>query len=261
MPFGPDSYDAINPNPAASLDALAKHAPPDRMIVPGSKKVYDPSDVLGPETYAPEPEPRRRAPRPPPPVPVEHRRERVGRGSVSPVPPPRGPRLSLPAPPAKQVSFESAQAKIEKERNRLRKSVRTSKSVPKEGQRSLKDRYSMGDAVGGMVLFDPHSQREWERQMEWERAERDSRALVPAKGHGDFGYSRPGQPRSSGMEVGYYGRGGGGPPPVPAKVPLQAARSSYPPGHPREDLALSQELSLISIGAGDGGVKSRNRRY
>jgi hypothetical protein len=256
MPFGPDSYDAINPNPAASLEALTKHAPPERMIVPGSNKVYDPSDVLGPETYAPEPEPRRRAPRPPPPVPIEHRRERVGRG-VSPVPPPRGPRLSLPAPPSKQVSFDSAQAKIEKERNRLRKSVRTSKSVPKEGQRSLKDRYSMSDAMGGMVLFDPHSERERKRQMEWERAERDSRALVPAKGHGDYGYSRSGQSRSSGMEVGHYGRGGG-PPPVPAKVPLQAR---HPPGHPREDLALSQELSLISIGTGDNGVRTRNRRY
>ncbi|KAA8913520.1 hypothetical protein FN846DRAFT_102541 [Sphaerosporella brunnea] len=257
IPFGPDSYDAINPNPIASLDALTKHAPPDRMIVPGSNRVYDPSDVLGPETYAPEPEQKRRAPRPPPPVPVEHRRERVGRGSVSPVPAPRGPRLSLPAPQVKQVSFESAQAKIEKARNKLYKSVRASKSVPKEGQRSLKDRYSMNDALGGMVLFDPQSERERVRQMERERIEGDSKALVPARSNDSYGYSRPGQPRGSGMEVGYYGRGSGGPPPVPAKIPLR----SQPPGNPREEVALSQELSLISIGAGDGGLRTRERRY
>jgi len=254
-PFGPDSYDAINPNPAASLEALAKSAPPERMIMPGSNKVYDPTDVLRPDTFAPEPEPRRRAPRPPPPVPIEHRRERIGRG-VSPTPP-RGPRLSLPAPSIKQVSFE--QPKADRDRNK-RKSVRASKSMaalPREGQRSLKDRYSTGD-MGGMILFDPHSERERERQMDRERAERDARALVPARGHENYGY-RSNQQRSSGMEVGYYGRNGGGnaAPPVPAKVPLQAGRS-----RPSEEFALSQELSLISIGAGGGGGgRARRARY
>lgn len=256
IPFGPDSYDAINPNPVASLDALARHAPPERMIVPGSNKVYDPSDVLLPETFAPEPEPKRRAPRPPPPVPIEHRRERVGR-SVSPAPP-RGPRLSLPAPPphvpAKQVSFE---------RRRDRSSVRGSKSMaalPRDGQRSIKNRYSMNDASGGMVLFDPNSERERERQAERERAERDARALVPAKGHDNYNHrSAHQQPRHMGMEVGYYGRGSGGgggggpPPPVPAKIPLQSGRPGVAGVNPREELALSQELSLISIGAGGGG--------
>jgi len=262
IPFGPDSYDAINPNPVASLDALARHAPPERMIVPGSNKVYDPSDVLLPETFAPEPEPKRRAPRPPPPVPVEHRRERIGR-SVSPAAP-RGPRLSLPAPPppvpAKQVSFE---------KRRERNSIRASKSMaalPGEGQRSIKNRYSMNDASGGMVLFDPNSERERERQAERERAEKDARALVPAKGHDNYGYrSGHQQSKNTGMEVGYYGRGnngGGAPPPVPAKIPLQSGRGSAAGISSREELALSQELSLISIGAGGvGGGTRRRGRY
>ena len=257
VPFGPDSYDAINPNPVASLDALAKHAPPERMIIPGSNRVYDPSDMLLPETFAPEPEPKRRAPRPPPPVPVEHRRERIGR-SASPVAP-RGPRLSLPAPqvPAKQVSFE---------KRRNGNSVRASKSMaalPREGQRSVKNRYSMNDASGGMVLFDPHSERERERQAERERAERDARALVPAKGYDNHSYlSGHQQSRNTGMEVGYYGRGSssGAPPPVPAKIPLQSGRGGAPGVSPMEELALSQELSLISIGAGGGGGGGTRRR-
>ncbi|KAF8543601.1 hypothetical protein BDD12DRAFT_190191 [Trichophaea hybrida] len=260
-PFGPESYDAINPNPAACLEALANSAPPERMIMPGSNRVYDPTDVLRPETFAPEPEPRRRAPRPPPPVPIEHRRERVGRG-VSPTPP-RGPRLSLPAPQIKQVSFE--QPRSDRDHNK-RRSVRASKSMavlPKEGQRFLKDRYSTGD-MGGMILFDPHSERERERQMDRERAERDARALVPAaRGHENYGY-RSSQHRSSGMEVGYYRRGGGGnaPPPVPAKVPLQNGHRGHPA---EEEFALSQELSLISIGVGGGGShgggRARRARY
>lgn len=282
LPFGPDSYDAINPNPIASLDALALRAPQLHMLVPGSKKVYDPTDVLMPETFAPEPENRRRYPRPPPPVPIEHRRERIERHSTSPAPP-RGPRLSLPPPPAmnKQVSFERTK---EKDHSKLRKSVRASKStnaLPQE--RSLKDRYSMNDAYGGMVLYDPNSERELERQRERERAERDSRALVPMGGPRD-GYggsynSRPSassrngggtenrpslstrndgygnRPTSStrndggGMEVGYYGRAQP-PPPVPAKVPIHGGAREGPRG---EELALSQELSLISIGGGGGG--------
>lgn len=268
-PFGPDSYDAINPNPVKSLEALARHARPERMIMPGSNRVYDPTDVLGPETYAPEPEPRRRAPRPPPPVPIEHRRERVERRGVSPAPR-RGPRLSLPAPPVKQVSFQGTNP--EKERNRPWKSVRESRSIaalPKvDGQHSFKDRCSTSDGNigGGMVLFDPHSEREREREMDRERAERDARALVPARrGHENYGYGAREQPRSSGMEVGYYGRGGGGGgggnsapgPPVPAKIPIQ--RGS---GHSGEEFALSQELSLISIGAGGGGGgRARRARY
>ena len=132
----------------------------------------------------------------------------------------------------------------------------------------------MIDSYGGMVLFDPNSERERERQMERERAERernnrDSRALVPAgTGRDRYGGSYNKRPVSSsrngggntGMELGYYGRGGGPPPPVPAKVFIHGSR-----GAPRsEELALSQELSLISIGGASGsggGRPRRNTRY
>ena len=241
-PFSPDSYDAINPRPIASLDALAKHAPPQRMIVPGVNRVYDPTDVLLPDSFAPEPEVTRRRPRPPPPVPMQHRRERVGR-SISPVPP-RGPRLSLPAPQhsVKQVSFEAPTF----ERREPPKSVRGSKSMaslPRDGQRSLKNRDSMSAVSGGMVLFDPRSERERQRQME--RDDRDARALVPARnGGGNYGY------RPRGYEGGSYGHQA--PPQVPAKIPI---------GRQQEEVSLSQELSLISIGAGDGFSRSRRGRY
>jgi hypothetical protein len=272
MPFNPDSYDAINPNPAASLEALAKSAKPEKMIMPGSNKVYDPTDVLLPETFAPEPEPRRRAPRPPPPVPIQHRRERIEPRSVSPVPP-RGPRLSLPAPPPKQVSFESPDVS-KKDRGKLRKSVRASQSMavlPRERQESTRNRYSMIESSslpsspGGMVLFNPNSERERERQRD---RERDARALMLTQyqqGHNNYTYTN--RPRSSGMEVGYYGRdhtsagaSNSGPPPLPAKIPIPS-NNGHGGGNVDEALALSQELSLISIGAGNGGARSRRSRF
>ncbi|KAI5795275.1 hypothetical protein EDC01DRAFT_615222 [Geopyxis carbonaria] len=254
-PFGPESYDLINPNPIASLNALEKNNMPNTMITPGTNRVLDPSDVLPPHTFAPEPE-RRRAPRAPPPVPVEHRRERFDRGSMRSSfssAAPRGPRLSLPAPQPqiiKQVSFEDRQEP------RRQRSVRASQSMavlPSERKQS--HRYSMGSSSGGMVLFDPNSERERERQMERDYAERDSRALVPSpNGHENYGYRPSGPPRTNSMEVDFYGRSA--PPPLPAKVPMQAGSR----GMNRETLALSQELSMINIGLGDGGSR-RTRRY
>ncbi|KAI5794857.1 hypothetical protein FPQ18DRAFT_257413 [Pyronema domesticum] len=241
-PFGPDSYDAINPNPVASLDALQGRMPPERMIKPGSNKVYDPSDVLPPESFAPEPEVKKRSPRPPPAVPVEHRRERIG-GSVSPQPsipgmypppspqPPRSPSGFRPPPlPQKSANFN---------RGELRRSIRGSKSMaalPRE--KSLRDRYSQ-DMSGGMVLYDPQSEWERERQLERERAEYEARALVP------MGY----QQSQYGMEVGYYGRPQQMqlPPVPPPKLPMTVQQGMD------ENAALSQQLSLISIGANLGG--------
>lgn len=216
MPFGPDSYNIINPNPAASLEAL--HAQqPSAIMMPGSTRVINPSDVLPPHTHAPEPLTTRRQPRAPPPVPAQHRRERFDRPislvstrNISPNPP-RGPRLSLPAPPEqtihKQVSFEDR---------------------PRSG--------------GGLVLFDPHSERERERQADRERVERDARALVRTD---------PNDPRRREQYAGQYA---GHPPALPPKVPMQTG------GVGREALVLSQELSLINLGTGSGGRQGR-RRY
>ncbi|TGZ78342.1 hypothetical protein EX30DRAFT_366010 [Ascodesmis nigricans] len=289
-PFDPDSYNIINPAPAAAAEAMQAASAP--IIVPGSNRVLDPTDILPVHTHAPEPE--RRVPRAPPPVPVQHRRERIGR-SLSPIPPPKGTRLtiepsSFSSSPPKQVSFDAQTVK--KDRNKLRKSVKASQSMatlppppPPVSQRSARDRYSMNDAYG-IVVYDPNSSRERERQYHRDQAERDARALVPVQANQYQNQSRDMSTRrrqSSGLELGSYrgpramgsmmgrdrgggfgggfGGGGGGnvgyynAPAVPPKVPIAAAAVGGD-----EAWRLSQEMSLIKIGAGDGGRSYRGRR-
>lgn len=308
LPFSPDSFDLINPGPSAALEAVINgpgatyNTPqeaeetsrrraaeskrgklPNKMIMPGSKRVLDGSDVLPPESFAPEPEKRGgRKPRPPPPVPAEYRRHSTGRGrSPSPQPPRRGERLALtgpePAPPPipKKVSIRSPSPDPDRgqrrERAKLQKKLRNSQSMavlPSNSRNygSSRDRYSIGP--GAMVMYNPES----ERERQWER-ERDSRALVPAQGNDRYGYNPEQPPRyasgGGGMDVGWQGGSGSRPsqalPPVPAKIPMQQSSTATtttapPPGMSREDFLLSQEMSLIDIGPSSGG-RTRRGRY
>jgi len=281
LPFSPDSFDLINPGPSASLEAAingpgptyntpkgAEEAArrwnaeskrgklPSKMIVPGTNRVLDGTDVLPPESFAPEPERRGgRSPRPPPPVPAEYRRHSTGRQrSPSPQPPRRGERLALtgPVPPPlpKKVSIRGPSPQPdrggkERERAKLQKRLRNSQSMailPSNSRNhgSSRDRYSIGP--GAMVMYNPESERE--RQME---RDRDSRALVPAKGHDRYGYNSD-QPRGGRSHQRQPA------PPLPAKIPIDTT------GMSREDYLLSQEMSLISIGPTSGG-RTRRGRY
>ncbi|CUS15269.1 unnamed protein product [Tuber aestivum] len=281
LPFSPDSFDLINPGPNASLEA-AINGPgptystpqeaeetarrwnaeskrgklPSKMIVPGINRVLDATDVLPPESFAPEPERRGgRSPRPPPPVPAEYRRHSTGRQrSPSPRPPRRGERLALtgPVPPPlpKKVSIrdpspQPVRSGKERERAKYQKRLRNSQSMailPNNSRNhgSSRDRNSIGP--GAMVMYNPESERE--RQME---RDRDSRALVPAKGNDRYGYNSD-QPRGGRSQQRQQA------PPLPAKAPIDTSRMS------REDYLLSQEMSLISIGPTSGG-RTRRGRY
>ncbi|RPA97716.1 hypothetical protein L873DRAFT_1741769 [Choiromyces venosus 120613-1] len=281
LPFSPDSFDLINPGPNASLEAAInglgptyntpqeaedtarrwnadskRRKLPSKMIVPGTNRVLDGTDVLPPESFAPEPERRGgRSPRPPPPVPAEYRRHITGRQrSPSPQPPRRGERLALtgPVPPPlpKKVSIRGPspqpdRGEKERERAKLQKRLRNSQSMailPSNSRNhgSSRDRYSVGP--GAMVMYNPESERE--RQME---RDRDSRALVPAKGNDRYGYNSD-QPRGGRSQQRQPA------PPLPAKVPIDTT------GMSREDYLLSQEMSLISLGPSNGG-RTRRGRY
>lgn len=262
LPFSPDSFNIINPGPAVEAEAKK----PRKMIVPGSNRVLDATDILPPESFAPEPELKKRSPRPPPPVPENHRKERLSRRSLSPLPPKKAERLALPAPPPpvpkrepreqKAVMIEAPKEK-DRDRSKLQKKLRNSQSMAilpsnKPEGSSNKNRYSIGP--GAMVMYNPQSERERERA-ERERAERDSRALVPANGHENYGYK---QQRYTGMEVASYApTSGRGAPPIPAKIPLQSGHGGQ---LSREDYLLSQEMSLINIGPSNGG-RTRRGRY
>lgn len=287
LPFSPDSFNIINPGPAVEAEAKK----PKKMINLGSNRVLDGSDILPPESFAPEPELKKRSPRPPPPVPEQHRKERLSKRSLSPLPPPKqterpkkAERLALPAPPPpvpvreprdtrdpRKVAIEAPKEK-ERDRNRLQKKLRNSQSMailPSNSSRleggSSRNRYSIGP--GAMVMYNPQSERERHKERERaerERAERDSRALVPANGHENYGYKQSSGSRYTGMEMASYAPTSGASyaptssgPPIPAKIPLQGGHGGQ---LSREDYLLSQEMSLINIGPASGG-RTRRGRY
>ncbi|KAL7271503.1 hypothetical protein RUND412_005733 [Rhizina undulata] len=279
LPFSPDSYDTINPHPAASLAALSpfktlqepqnsnirssgtKKGRFANNVVTNASKPVDPSDVLLPSTFAPEPEKRGKTPRPQaPPAPSDQRKKLIGRRSPSPLPPRNPGRLSLLAPESasvapmrKEMSVVSSRDSRERERRGLtQKNPRALPASNAGSDPSARDRYSIGP--GALVMYNPNSERERER------AEMDSRALMPTSGHDNYRYS-PEPPRYSGMEVEMYGRNRNSrsaAPPVPAKIPIEVHGGA---GMSREEYLLSQEMSMINIGVGDGGRVRRSRPY
>lgn len=261
LPFSPDSFNVINPGPAVEAEAKK----PKKMTL-GTKKVLDATDILPPESFAPEPELKKRTGNAPPPVSENHRKERLRR-SLSPLPPKKAERLALPAPPPPVPKRESRTVVVEapkerereRERNKLQKKLRNSQSMaiipnksgPEGG--SNRNRYSVGP--GTMVMYNPESERQRQKdteKAERERAERDSRALVPASGHENYGYKQQSSSRYTGMEIASYAPTSGRS--APAKIPLQSGHGAQ---LSREDYLLSQEMSLINIGPLSGG---RTRR-
>ncbi|KAH0612158.1 uncharacterized protein H6S33_010210 [Morchella sextelata] len=263
LPFSPDSFNIINPGPAVQAESKK----PKKMISPGTNRVLDATDILPPESFAPEPELKKRSPRPPPQVPANHRKERVLR-SLSPLPPKKAERLALPPPPPSVPKREfvnpndsAVEAPRDRERERKKK-LRNSLSmalVPSNSSGSRQEgtsrnRHSM--VPGAMVMYNPQSEREQRRQ-DMDR-NRDSRALVPSKGYENYGYE---EPRYTGMEVASYAptsRASRAPtsgPPIPAKIPIPGGNGQLS----REDYLLSQEMSMINIGSTNLG--RTRRRY
>ncbi|KAI8235623.1 Ingression protein fic1 [Colletotrichum sp. SAR 10_86] len=57
VPFGPDSYDALNPTLSATGSDISRPDPDEKIITHDGREI-DPSDHLPMDTWAPEPEPK-----------------------------------------------------------------------------------------------------------------------------------------------------------------------------------------------------------
>ncbi|OTB16570.1 hypothetical protein K445DRAFT_58895 [Daldinia sp. EC12] len=218
VPFGPDSYDALNPSVAASTKDGEYTNADGKIVTPDGREV-DPSDHLPMDTWAPEPEPKKPA------EPVETRSRPVPAGA-QPMPPStrRAPRTStrpqsaIAAPPTYVPSEPVSTALVPTGRNRLQKKVHRASALPAP--------ISSGPSPLGPST--PH-----------QRNSTPPRALVRA---GTFDYENhvSGAPRS-GFGVG---------PPIPAKIPMMSGGLGPTPVRGDEEWALMEEMSRIDIGTG-----------
>lgn len=219
VPFGPDSYDALNPTVAATKEAsksLENINANGKIVTPDGREV-DPSDHLPMDTWAPEPEPKK-------PIETPETRSRPVPGGAQPMPPSgrrplRGvsrPQSAIAAAPSYSTSTELVPASTG--RNRLQKKQHRASALPAP--------VSSGHSPLGPST--PH-----------QRNSTPPRALVRAstfdyENHGT-GAARPG-----------FGSG----PVVPAKVPMMSGGLGPSPVRGDEEWALMEEMSRIDIGSG-----------
>lgn len=244
IPFSPDSYETFNPN-VSSSSSINKPGPqyqtPEQAkdayrqsqreaqrdegpIIGNDGRVIDPSDHLPTDTWAPEPERKtiKKAPEP-------TTRSRPSPQGAQPMPPAgrrplrdaaiRPHSISTPiyAHSPDGVSPSSAP------RTRLQKKSRASPAQP-----------TSSPALPALNTM-PRS------------LPRASTADYPLREHDNYGYgSNPTYARSS----------PGGPPPIPAKVPIGLGQEGY-----GGTLALSEEMRRIDIGVGAGGGRVRRSRF
>ncbi|KAI1502848.1 hypothetical protein F5X99DRAFT_145721 [Biscogniauxia marginata] len=232
VPFGPDSYDALNPSISSKdVSKSSEYTNADGKIVTPDGREVDPSDHLPMDTWAPEPEPKKAVPptetrsRPTPagaqPMPPSGRRQlRIAARpqSMGPIPPHTMPDAT-PSPP------------VSTGRNRLQKKAHRASALPAP--------ISSGSSPLGPA-------------MSHQRNSTPPRALVRA---GAFDYENYGPPYGSGSGAARAGYGSG--PPIPAKVPMMSGGlgPSHDDSRGSDEWALMHEMSQIDIGSG------RSRRH
>lgn len=229
IPFGPDSYDALNPalGPSHEGSPSPNYIDPDAKIITHDGREIDPSDHLPMDSWAPEPEPKpnqkpasdartRPLPSGAQPMPPSGRRPlRVARPQTLPAPPPP-PSYGHPeerhTPPAPASGG----------RNRLQKKAHRSSAVPSPA------------ASSPLAPISPDNYQD--RQSPYTTPTRGSRRSAA------FDYPNE-------NHAPYHGSG----PPIPAKVPLPVmSGANVAPG---DQMSLMEEMQRIDIGAG----RSRRR--
>ena len=230
VPFGPDSYDELNPALAAAKDPDTNphdYTNPNGKIVTSDGREVDPSDHLPMDTWAPEPEPKKPSPAP------ENSRSRPALSGAQPMPPSGRrplrvtvrPQSAIAAPPQPYATQEATPSPpVSSGRNRLQKKQHRMSAAPAPMS-------SGHDPLGPVTAH--------------QRNSTPPRALVRASTFDYENYAPPsyGAPRS--------GHGNG--PPIPAKVPMMSGGmgpvdSQEPRGS--EEWALMEEMSRIDIGTG-----------
>ncbi|KAL8692792.1 MAG: hypothetical protein Q9218_002263 [Villophora microphyllina] len=246
VPFGPDSYDALNPfvhSGSPGVSPGAKHNTPEQAketslqherekqlgdgpIIGNDGRVIDPSDHLPTDTWAPEPETK--TPKKTPQVNIRFRNSPQG---AQPMPPSsrrpmydtaRPASISTPTWSSNTNSISDSISPTTAARARLQKKTRVSPTHPNSSPIVP----TVNTALQNPVL-------------------RSTASDYPLQEHENYGYgSSPtyGRPSPSGI-----------PPPVPGKVPMGMGQEDW-----RRD-PLSEELSRIDIGV--GGSRTRRIGY
>lgn len=255
VPFGPDSYDALNPS-------LSPSAPPDgpgpdydenngKIIMYDGKQV-DPSDHLPMDTWAPEPEPKNKKPDASPPT-------RPALSGPQPIPP-SGRRplrvretrptsmIALPSTPysSAETSSHNGVSSMGTGRNRLQKKTTTRSS----GMPVIMS----GANGGGTGPLAPLAQPQ------------DNYTPRPLGRSSTYDYENYAPAPMYDNSPGYHSRDHStSAPPVPAKVPLTAGSGAMVPmnRHGYGDFtgqeALMEEMSRIDIGT--GRARRHGHRY
>ncbi|KAF4979435.1 hypothetical protein FZEAL_4359 [Fusarium zealandicum] len=223
IPFGPDSYDALNPSLVSSSGG--KSPTPDYLggepqkIITYDGREIDPSDHLPMETWAPEPEPKHQEAPP-------EKRARPPMSGAQPMPPssrrpPRSGRHSMSAVNPSYNFSDEPRAPVSAGRTRLQK---------------RNNGASAGNSPAASSPLAPISKDNYQERQ------------------GNYGNaSLRGLPRANTWDFEDENRGSvyGGPP-IPAKIPLALMSGGNGSG---TELALVQEMQRIDIGAG----RSRRR--
>jgi hypothetical protein len=251
IPFGPDAYNALNPNvsPAApgsnsqpnfKVDGQHHSAQVDdfdssaKIILHDGREV-DPSDHLPETSWAPEPESR--APKQP-----DGTRARPTPGGAQPMPS-SGPRQSRPigrphsmgaVPPSSiQPTGGFSEPPAPASRNRLQKKANRNYGASAAHSSPLAPISSYQDNT-----FTPKS---------LPRAQ--TLDFAGENGYGSYGSGK------SGNQGGYARNSVAGPPPIPAKVPMTRDHGSAPIPPNENAWALLEEMKTIDLGGG----RSRRR--
>lgn len=234
VPFGPDSYDALNPNLASSREGTPYGDGLDMgKIITHDGKEIDPSDHLPVESWAPEPEPKSQSRSP-------DSRSRPMPGGAQPMPTSNRKQLraarpqAAPAPsPSASYQFSSEQphtppAQSTGGRNRLHKRPNRSSVVPSPS------------ASSPLAPISPDNYQDRQGQSPYHTPTRG----LPRAHTWDY-------PNENHVPHSYDGRSQGYGPPIPAKVPVMSGAN----GMTLDDRSLAEELQSIDIGAG----RSRRR--
>ncbi|RYP78363.1 hypothetical protein DL771_000548 [Monosporascus sp. 5C6A] len=226
VPFGPDSYDELNP--VVSLKDSGSNSQEytntnGKIVTPDGREV-DPSDHLPMDTWAPEPEPKK------PTAPATESRSRLT--GAQPMPPSSRrairvtvrPQSSIAAPSQSYTPPEAAPPPASTGRNRLQKKQHR---MPAAAAPVSSGASPLGPATAHKRNSTP------------------PRALVRA---GTFDYENYAPPSYGAPRTGH-----GEAPPIPAKVPMMSGGlgpTTAANARGTEEWALMEEMSRIDIGTG-----------
>lgn len=248
VPFGPDSYDALNPSVATPLpkDQVRQEKEYDEIegkIITHDGKEIDPSDHLPMDTWAPEPEPKGKKPlgtatsrtslAGPQPIPSSGRKPlRIREARPS----------SMALPPATYITPEVTASQLPPPstgRNRLQKKANRSSAVPV----IMSGANGPGGSPSPLApLSQPHDNFV-------------PRPLGRASTLDYENYAPPPMYDTTAMTLHGGGRDhSASAPPIPAKIPLNSGHSGAMVPMGRADyggeMTLMEEMSMIDIGTG-----------